>query len=111
MEPNTRVNIDNDIKFILTVKIHIRPEQVLEFFSHFKPIYEVVVAEPKCRYFVVGQDLQTPGAIWWCEGWSENVDWFLNVSYLATDFDISDAWEMEKTPKTGSSFSRFIRFK
>lgn len=82
MNPDTRVNVDDGIKFHLSVKIRILPEQVDEFFKLFRPAYELVVAEPECRYFVVGQDPQTPGAIWWCEGWSESVEWFQNVSRL-----------------------------
>lgn len=103
MNPDTRINIDDGIKFILTVKIYIRPEQVDEFFTHFKPAYEAVVAEPQCRYFVVGQDPQTPGAIYWCEGWTESLEWFQNVSRLLLEGRIQFFAEM--TARLGSVWS------
>ncbi len=51
------------ISFILTVKITIPPASVDEFFTHFRPCYDVVLAESECVYFVVGQNPQVPGEV------------------------------------------------
>ena len=64
---------------ILSVKIFIAPESVPEFFTHFKTIYDDVLAEPECLFFSVGTSPSEPGLIAWTEGWSKDVDWFMNV--------------------------------
>lgn len=80
MDANMPVAVDPTIQFILAVKVRIPPEKVEEFFTWFRPVYNSVVAEPECRYFVVGQDQQTPGVLWWCEGWAASTEWFQKVS-------------------------------
>jgi len=71
---------DSTVQLILTVKIHISPEDVESFFSHFQSAFDAVMKEPECRYFVVGEDVQNPGVITWTEGWTESVEWFMGVS-------------------------------
>lgn len=66
---------------ILQVRIYIAPEQVPEFFAKFKPIYDIVLAEPECVFFVVGEDSQEPGCISWMEGWTKDQDWFMDVQF------------------------------
>ena len=49
--------------FILTVKVWISPSDLSEFFTLFRPVYDAVVAEPECLYFVLGQNPQVPGEV------------------------------------------------
>ncbi|ETN46615.1 uncharacterized protein HMPREF1541_00801 [Cyphellophora europaea CBS 101466] len=65
------------VKTILNVKIFIAPERVEEFYRHFRPAFEAVMAEPQCRYFVVSEDPQNPGTLSWTEGWTEDVQWLM----------------------------------
>jgi len=53
----------------LQVTVHIDPKNVDEFFHHFKPLYDAVVAEPELRFFEVYQSQEDPGTISWVEHW------------------------------------------
>jgi hypothetical protein len=46
------ISLNKDITFILSVKVHIPVDKHDEFFSHFTPTYEKVIAEEECRFFV-----------------------------------------------------------
>lgn len=76
---STLHHIHADVKTILNVRIWISPDNIEEFFKYMKPAYDAVVAEPTCRYFVIGENPQSPGEIWWTEGWSEDVPWLMEV--------------------------------
>jgi len=56
------------VAFILQVKVTFDPKDSETFLKHFKPCYEAVLAESECAFFLVGQDIQTPGAFSWTEG-------------------------------------------
>ncbi|KIX00459.1 uncharacterized protein Z518_10599 [Rhinocladiella mackenziei CBS 650.93] len=64
--------------FVLSVKIWIPPEKISEFFALFKPVYDAVIAEEECRFFVVTQNEQEPGCISWVEGWTKDVNWLMS---------------------------------
>ncbi|KAK0613995.1 hypothetical protein B0T14DRAFT_499363 [Immersiella caudata] len=59
----------------LHVTIYIAPESVDKFFEHFKPVYDRVIAEPKCRFFEVYQSSEDPGTISWVEDWDATEEW------------------------------------
>ena len=65
--------------FILTVKVTIDPAKIDDFLSHFHKIYDLVVAEPECLYFVFGQSPSQPGVFHWTEGWAKDAEWVMNV--------------------------------
>jgi hypothetical protein len=67
----------------LHVKITIAPENVQNFISYFKPIYDVVAAEPECIFFEVYQNSAAPGEFKWVENWVQSVEWLQNVTSLA----------------------------
>ncbi len=67
------------VAFILQVKITIDPANRAAFLQHFKPVYDVVVAEPECAYFVMGENMQEPGVFRWTEGWKKDAAWFMSV--------------------------------
>lgn len=67
------------IKSILSVKVFIAPEKQAEFWQHYKPVFDKVVAEPECRYFVAGTHAMDPTCLCWSEGWSEGVEWLQTV--------------------------------
>lgn len=71
--------IEDDIKTILNVRIFIEPDRVDEWISKSSDLFQKVMAEPACRYFVVGQVNDNPGELWWTEGWSESVEWLMEV--------------------------------
>lgn len=64
---------------ILSVKVYIDPSNQASFWTHFKTTFDHVVAEPECRYFVVGHDAMDPTCLSWTEGWSEDVTWLQEV--------------------------------
>ena len=70
----------DSIATILSIKVFLEPNQVEKFLEYFKAAYDTVLAEPECRFFVVGQNPQEPGTFSWTEGWTKDVDWLLNVS-------------------------------
>jgi hypothetical protein len=53
----------------LQVTVHIDPKNTTEFFQHFKPLYDQVIAEPELRFFEVYQSAEDPGTISWVEHW------------------------------------------
>jgi quinol monooxygenase YgiN len=55
------------ITFFIT--FHVDPSKVDEFFTHFRPLYEKVIAEPELRCFHVYQDDENPGKIMLVETW------------------------------------------
>ncbi|KIV89211.1 hypothetical protein PV10_08798 [Exophiala mesophila] len=77
---------------VLSVKVWIPVEKHEDFFHLMRPVYDAVVAEPECRFFVITKNPQEPEAISWFEGWSKDTDWLMNVQlqkeyyqpYLAT---------------------------
>lgn len=73
-------NISDDIKVILNCKVTVAPENVAEYWRHFKPAFDKVVAEPECRYFLCGENPAVPGELWYTEGWSKDVTWLEHVS-------------------------------
>lgn len=73
------IAIDDSIEIILNVQVFISPERIDEFWALFKPVYDKVVAEPECRYFVVGHDANDPTCLSWTEGWSEDAKWLQEV--------------------------------
>jgi hypothetical protein len=46
------------VAFVLQVKITLDPKDTEIFLSHFKPVYDRVLAEPECAYFIIGQNIQ-----------------------------------------------------
>lgn len=73
------IPIDEGIKTILNVKVFIAPEKQDEFWALFKPAFDKVIAEPQCRFFVVGTDQMDPTCLSWSEGWTEDVQWLQEV--------------------------------
>ncbi|KAK0647984.1 hypothetical protein B0T16DRAFT_325623 [Cercophora newfieldiana] len=63
----------------LQVTVHIDPKNVEEFFTHFKPLYDRVVAEPELRFFEVYQSPEDPGTISWVEHWDCTIEWLNDV--------------------------------
>ena len=78
---STTAKAITDVATILSVKVFLQPEEVPKFLEHFKTAYDAVIAEPECRFFVVGQNPQEPGTFSWTEGWTKDVDWLLSVSW------------------------------
>lgn len=72
------------VDLILQVKVFFDPKDRETFLAAFKPVYDLVVAEPECAYFFFGEDVQEPGAFRWTEGWTKDVTWFMTVglSYI-----------------------------
>lgn len=68
-----------DVCFILQVKVTFDPKDRNTFLEHFKPVYDRVLAEPECGYFLVGENIQEPGTFRWTEGWTKDVAWFMTV--------------------------------
>jgi quinol monooxygenase YgiN len=58
-----------DSGFSVHVTITIAPENVPKFFEAFRPVFDIVSAEPECTYFEVFQDPKEPGVISWVENW------------------------------------------
>ena len=54
---------------ILNIKITISPTSIPVFFDYFRTCFAHVVKESELIYFVVGQNPNVPGEIWWSEGW------------------------------------------
>jgi quinol monooxygenase YgiN len=67
---------------VLQVKVTIYPKDTEAFISHFRRVYDNVVAEPECAYFLVDQNVQEPGVFRWFEGWTKGMEWFMSVCYL-----------------------------
>lgn len=63
---------------ILQIKVQVDPKDRDTFLSLFKPIFDLVSAEPECAYFIVGED--EPGVFRWTEGYTKDKDWFMNVA-------------------------------
>ncbi|KAH9892342.1 hypothetical protein F4778DRAFT_316826 [Xylariomycetidae sp. FL2044] len=63
--------------FSLQVTVFVAPENEASFFSHFKPVFDKVVAEPECLFFEVYKDPAEPGRLSWVEDWSESKEWFM----------------------------------
>jgi hypothetical protein len=55
--------------FSLQVKIYLAPEDVEKWLAAFKPVFELVSAEPECLFFELYQDPVNPGDINWVENW------------------------------------------
>lgn len=53
----------------LHVSVEIAPENVPKFLDYFKPVYDLVAAEPECLFFEVYQSADNPGKIHWVENW------------------------------------------
>ena len=70
---------EKPIKTILSVKVFVAPENHAEFWQLYKPVFDKVVAEPECRYFVAGTDMMDPTCLCWTEGWSEDGAWLQTV--------------------------------
>lgn len=67
------------VAFTLQVKVAIDPKDRDTFVKHFKIAYDIVIAEPECAYFFVGESIQEPGVFHWTEGWTKDVQWFMTV--------------------------------
>jgi hypothetical protein len=70
------------VAFILQVKVIIDPKDRETFIKHFKTAYDIVMAEPECAYFFVGESIQEPGVFHWTEGWTKDIQWFMTVRNL-----------------------------
>jgi quinol monooxygenase YgiN len=73
-----------ELVFILTVQVTVPKDKHDEFFRHFKPAYDKVIAEPECLFFFVQRErpespTYNPDLITWSEGWTEGPEWLLNV--------------------------------
>jgi quinol monooxygenase YgiN len=55
--------------FSLHVTIYIAPENLDKFFEAFKPVFNLVTAEPECLFFEMYQDPGAPGILSWVENW------------------------------------------
>jgi quinol monooxygenase YgiN len=73
------IYIKPDIGFVLSVKVWIQPDKVDDFWALFRPAYDAVIAEQECRFFIVDQDLNEPGAFSWVEGWTKDPVWLQTV--------------------------------
>ena len=60
--------VPSSVVFTLQIKVTVAPKDAETFLSHFKTAYDLVVAEPECAYFLVGQDVEQPGVFRWTEG-------------------------------------------
>ena len=63
----------------LQINIQIDPKDVDAFLRHFKPLYDIVVAEPELRFFEVYQSREDPGKLSWVEHWDCTVEWLQEV--------------------------------
>jgi hypothetical protein len=88
--PSNPILIHKDLSgpggFILSVKVYISPADVPRFFTLFKPVYDAVLAEPECRFFIVAQSSPSPQeedhnvtCLSWIEGWSKPPPWFMAI--------------------------------
>lgn len=73
------IPVDEGVKMIFNVKVFVAPENQDEFWAHFKPAFDKVIAEPQCRFFVVGRDQNDPTCLSWSEGWTEDIQWMQEV--------------------------------
>lgn len=67
---------------LLHITIFVETERAAEFFEHFKPVYDAVIAEPECTLFEVSIDSNTePGItrIRFLEGWAASENWLMTV--------------------------------
>lgn len=73
------------VTFILQVKVFIDPKDHDTFLKPFKTAYNIMIEEPGCAYFLVGENVQVSGAFHWTEGWTNNIQWFIMMrSSMAT---------------------------
>jgi hypothetical protein len=84
IDHNKRHYVEDDIQTILNVRIFIEPDRVDEWIEKSKELFQTVMAEPACRYFITGQVEGKPGELWWTEGWSESKEWLMQVSCVAS---------------------------
>ncbi|KAK3057059.1 hypothetical protein LTR09_002097 [Extremus antarcticus] len=56
-------------RFSLQLTVWFKPSDLPKFWSAFKPIFDVVAAEPELLYFEVFEDPAEPGKISWIENW------------------------------------------
>lgn len=81
---------------VLSVKVWIPVEKQDEFFKLMRPVYDAVLAEPECRFFVITQNPQEPEAISWVEGWSKGAEWLLDVQlkrpYYQPYLSTTESW-------------------
>jgi hypothetical protein len=50
------------VAFILQVKVFIDPKDRDTFLKHFKTAYNIMIEEPECAYFLVGETVHVSGA-------------------------------------------------
>jgi hypothetical protein len=53
----------------LQVTVYLAPENVPKFLEYFKPVFDNVTAEPKCKFFELYQSAEEPGTLSWVEDW------------------------------------------
>jgi quinol monooxygenase YgiN len=53
----------------LHVTVYIDPANKTAFFEAFKPVFDLVVAEPELIFFEVYQSPDEPGKLSWVENW------------------------------------------
>jgi hypothetical protein len=81
----------------LHVKVTIDPKDTEIFLSHFKPVYDLVLADPECIYVLIGQNVQVSGVFCWSEGWTTGPQWImtveetLNINYRVHDASVNAA--------------------
>lgn len=66
-------------RFSLQLTVWFNPSDLPKFWSAFKPIFDVVAAEPQLLYFEVFEDPAEPGKISWIENWDMPPQKFLTV--------------------------------
>jgi hypothetical protein len=80
--------------FSLQVKIYLAPEDVEKWLAAFKPIFELVSAEPDCLFFELYQDPEHPGNINWVENWYVRLQYVVLSMLLKTHRNKSPDWFM-----------------
>ncbi|KAH7376576.1 hypothetical protein B0T11DRAFT_324460 [Plectosphaerella cucumerina] len=63
----------------LHVTIYIDPANKTAFFEAFKPVFDLVVAEPELIFFEVYQSPDEPGKLSWVENWNASREWLLET--------------------------------
>ncbi|KAI1345088.1 hypothetical protein F5Y15DRAFT_410766 [Xylariaceae sp. FL0016] len=61
------------------ITVHVAPEDATRFLEAFKPVFDLVVAEPECLFFEVYRSAEEPGRISWVENWAADSQWLMDV--------------------------------
>ncbi|KAK5175339.1 uncharacterized protein LTR77_000477 [Saxophila tyrrhenica] len=74
MDPSLLPDLE---RFSMQVTVYFAPSDLPKFWEAFKPIFDVVVNEPKIVYFEVFEDPAEPGKVSWIENWDGSPKWFM----------------------------------